>query len=308
MPRVSVILPNYNYARYLKERVRSILSQTAGDFEFIYLDDASKDESDLVMQGFGGDPRLKMRLFNENSGKVYQRWNDGAAMATGDWLWFAGADDTAHPRFLETLLALADAHPSAGLLHCRMMTIDSLGRLIGLKWNAIPELAAHMDKDYFAAGYEDAVRMTEGCFVSSASAALLRRDVFERAGGFDTRLWQAADWALYMAMLQHCDAAFSVQPLVCYREHQKTVSKTTRPLVRTLEDACCLARAYRWISADPRCTPAMREVTLRRVKSRLFEVFALPAPVVPANLRFAVEEIYEIVPDKRLLRLANAPA
>jgi hypothetical protein len=86
------------------------------------------------------------------------------------------------------------------------------------------------------------------------------------------------------------------------------VSKTTRPLVRTLEDACCLARAYRWISADPRCTTAVRDVTLRRVKSRLFEVFALPAPVVPANLRFAVEEIYEIVPDKRLLRLANAPA
>jgi hypothetical protein len=75
----------------------------------------------------------------------------------------------------------------------------------------------------------------------------------------------------------------------------------------TTNGTCCLARAYRWISADPRCTPAMREVTLRRVKSRLFEVLALPAPVVPANLRFAIEEIYEIVPDKRLLRLAVAP-
>ena len=67
MPRVSVILPNYNYARYLKERVTSILGQTMPDFELIYLDDASTDESNRVMHQFSGDPRLRMRLFETNS-------------------------------------------------------------------------------------------------------------------------------------------------------------------------------------------------------------------------------------------------
>src|SRR5437868_897778 len=124
MPRVSVILPNYNYARYLKERVRSILNQTMGDFELLYLDDASTDNSNQVMQTFADDKRVQMHCFTENSGRVYQRWNDGAKLATGDWLWFAGADDTAHPRFLEQLLSLAERHPGAAILHSRMATID----------------------------------------------------------------------------------------------------------------------------------------------------------------------------------------
>ena len=303
MPRVSVILPNYNYARYLKERIRTILGQTARDFEFIYLDDASRDESNLVMGEFASDPRCQMRLFQENSGKVYQRWNDGAAMATGDWLWFAGADDTAHPRFLERLLLLADEYPSAGLLHCRMMTIDGAGRLVALKWNAIAEAAARMETDYFASGAEEAVALTAGCHVSSASAALLRRDVFESAGRFDVRLRQAADWDLYLAMLQRSDIAFAAEPLVCYREHQQTVTKTTRPLVEALENLYCLSRAYQWLAKDSRCSPDMRETVLRRVKSRMFDMFALTDVAVPENLRFTLETIDAVLPDKRLKKL-----
>ena len=303
MPRVSVILPNYNYARYLKERVRAILGQTARDFEFVYVDDASTDESNLVMQEFASDPRLQMRLFSENSGKVYQRWNDGAEMATGDWLWFAGADDTAHPRFLERLLQMADKHPSAGLLHCRMMTIDGAGRLVALKWDALAEAAARMETDYFASGAEEAVVLTAGCHISSASAALLRRDVFEAAGRFDTRLRLAADWNLYLAMLQTSDIAFTSEPLVCYRAHPQTVTKNTRPLVESLENLYSLSRAYQWIAADARCTPDMRETALRRVKSRLFDMFALPDVTVPKPLRFTLETIYAAVPDKRLKKL-----
>ena len=306
MPRVSVILPNYNYARYLKERVRTILGQTARDFEFIYLDDASKDESNVVMQEFGSDPRLQMRLFTENSGKVYQRWNDGAELATGDWLWFAGADDTAHPRFLERLLLLADKHPSAGLLHCRMMTIDGAGRLVALKWNALAEAAARMEADYFASGATEAVALTAGCHISSASAALLRRDIFQAAGKFDTRLWLAADWNLYLAMLQAGDVAFTAEPLVCYRAHTQTVTKNTRPLVESLENLYSLSRAYQWIRDDSRCTLAMRETALRRVKSRLFDFFAQGNVTVPEPLRFTLETIYAAVPDKRLQKLMQA--
>src|SRR5258706_14986109 len=109
MPRVSVILPNYNYAPYLRERVRSILRQTMTDFELIYVDDASQDSSNRIMEEFASDPRVQMQLFTENSGGVYIRRNAIAADAKGDWLWFAEADDTAEPTFLERLLALADA-------------------------------------------------------------------------------------------------------------------------------------------------------------------------------------------------------
>lgn len=300
MPRVSIILPNYNYARYLKERVRSILNQTFSDFELIYLDDASKDESNLIIEEFGRDPRVQIHKFTENSGKVYQRWNDGAEKATGEWLWFAGADDTAHPHFLERLLKMADQHPTAVILHCRMGTMDSEGRIVAVKWHADPDFMQHMESDYFSTGLEEAVRLTGGCFLSSASSMLLRRDVFESAGRFDTRLWSAADWDLYSTMLKEGDIAFRAEPLVFYRAHPNTVTKNTRSIIRAVEDAYCAARAYLWIKEQPGCTPEMRTIALRRVKMRVFDIFIDSKVVIPENLHFAAKVIYEAAPDRRL--------
>jgi glycosyltransferase involved in cell wall biosynthesis len=305
MPRVSVVLPNYNYAQYLKERIRSILNQTVTDFELLYLDDASTDASNEIAKQFTDDQRMRLVLFADNAGKVYQRWNEGAALACGEWLWFAGADDTAHPRFLERMLEAADAHPTAGIIHCRMATIDSAGRLVGVQWAADPELQAHMENDYGAPGYEEAIRLTSGCFLSSASAILLRRADFMAAGGFDVRLWSAADWHLYLTMLQFCDIAYCSEPLVCYRAHQATVTKKTKAAIRGIEDAYCIAAAYGWMQKDSRLPPEPREGVLRRVKSRLFDLFADPSVEIPEELRFAVETIHRVVPDGRLLRPGN---
>ena len=209
------------------------------------------------------------------------------------------------PLFLDRLLKLADAYPSVGILHARMATMDGAGRLLGVTWSANAELGAHMQQDYFSPGYQEAFRLTAGCFLSSASAMLLRREPFLQAGGFDTRLWSAADWHLYLQLLQENDIAFCSEPLVCYRAHQATVSKTTRAAVRGLEDAYCAASACVWMREDDRYSSEMRETALRRVKSRVFDLFTVPDVVIPANLRFAAETIYHVVPDKRLLRMES---
>src|SRR5690242_19541243 len=139
MPRVSTILPNYNYARYLKERIRSILNQTMTDLELIYLDDASRDESNQVAQMFMGDSRMKMHCFDSNSGRVYRRWNDGAKLAKGDWLWFAGADDVVSPRFLERLLVQSEQYPDAAILYANTSFMDCQGCLTVMR-HTIPEV------------------------------------------------------------------------------------------------------------------------------------------------------------------------
>ena len=303
-PRVSVILPNYNYARYLKERVRSILNQTMTDFEIIYVDDASSDESNALMQEFTADPRVRTLCFERNSGCVYQRWNDGAALASGAWLWFAGADDTAHPRFLENLLALAETYPDAAILHSNRMTIDSQGRLLQLNAEHLgPGLQQHLSHSHCATGLEEIARLTEYCYLTTASAMLLRADVFHKYSGFDVRLWQAADWDLYLTMLRDHDIAYDAEPLMSYRAHAQTVTKTTGHVTRALENAYCVARAYHWAADEPRCTNAMRSVTLRQVKARIFDIFTDPAARLPEHLHFAAEEIYKAVPDRRLRRL-----
>ncbi len=302
-PKVSVILPNYNYARYLKERIRSVLKQTYTDFELLYLDDASKDESNEVAKEFCSDPRFKMTCFTENSGKVYQRWNDGAALAKGEWLWFAGADDSADPKFLETLLSFAEKHPTAAIIHCQIGTIDSDGAIVGMRFAAILEAEVRFQTDYFAPGNEETMRLAIGCIFTTASAMLIRRDVFENLGGFDTRLWQAADWDFYLSVMKTNDVAYCSMPLAQYRAHQTTVSKNTKALVRALENTYCVAKAYEWVKEDPRFTSEERDELLRRIKLSAFELYADTDAVVPENLKFACETVFRVLPDERLKKL-----
>lgn len=296
MPEVSVILPNYNYARYLKERVRSILHQTHRDLELIYVDDGSSDASNDLMQEFRSEPRLRMQLYRENSGRVYQRWNDGAQLATGDWLWFAGADDSAHPDFLSELLRVAKQHPSVALVYCKQATMDATGRLLRM-----PDEPAYVLGECRRFSAPDLVlSLLQNNSLSTASAMLLRRDVFARCGGFDARLWLAADWDLYLSMLETHDVAVLDSPLATYRHHGSTVTKSTRTTVTLLENAYCVARAASWVQRHPACSEALRQAALRRARARVFDLFADPGAELPRELHFAARAIHELVPDPRL--------
>jgi len=126
MPKVSIVLPNYNYARYLDERIQSLLNQTYKDFELIILDDASTDNSLEVIRKYR-DPRIRTQFYAKNSGLPCKRWNDGADLAQGEYLIFAEADDSCHPTLLEKLVDKLDENPSVGLAFSQSLIIDSEG-------------------------------------------------------------------------------------------------------------------------------------------------------------------------------------
>jgi len=131
LPKVSIVLPNYNYARYLDERIQSLLNQTYQDFELIILDDCSTDNSIEVIQKYLHDPRVKTKFYKENSGLPYKRWNDGADLAQGEYLLFAGADDSCDPTLIEKLVEKLDRNPSVGLGLCQSWITDSSGKITG---------------------------------------------------------------------------------------------------------------------------------------------------------------------------------
>lgn len=302
-PRVSIIVPNYNYARYLKERLRSLLAQTYTDFELLYFDDASKDESNQVASLFASDPRMEIHLHKENSGSVYKRRAEHIAMAKGEWIWIADADDSADPEFLSTLLGLADRHPTAGILHCQMMTIDSSGVVMGMYWGAEATLTQHLSADYFAAGCEEAVVLSSGCFMSSSAGMLIKREALIKTGGFDPRLKLAADWDLYLRILQFYDVAYCSVPLFAHRHHQENVTKLGTNLARVIEDAFCVASVYLWIRDDPRLSQEEKTKVLRRLKGRIFDMFVVPPESIPSEYKFAIDIIYRAIPDMRLKKL-----
>ena len=127
-PIVSVVIPNYNYARYLDERINSILNQTFSDFEIILLDDASTDNSIEIIDKYKNNPLVSHCIVNkENSGYVFHQWEKGINLARGKYIWIAESDDLATLDFLEKTVGALERHPEANLCFCGSYLIDNTG-------------------------------------------------------------------------------------------------------------------------------------------------------------------------------------
>lgn len=130
-PKVSVIVPNYNYAKYLKERIDSILSQTYQNFELIILDDCSTDNSRDIIEGYRDDSHVSKIIYNEvNTGSPFMQWETGINLCSGEWIWIAESDDKASPEFLSTLLGEIEKTPNAVLAFSNSHYIDSSGTVL----------------------------------------------------------------------------------------------------------------------------------------------------------------------------------
>lgn len=102
---VSVIIPNYNHAKYLAERLFSVFHQTYKDYEVIILDDCSTDDSLRIINQYKSNPHLRTILVNEhNSGSPFVQWEKGIQLAKGELIWIAESDDYNELTFLETMV------------------------------------------------------------------------------------------------------------------------------------------------------------------------------------------------------------
>ena len=109
--KVSVIIPNYNYENFIIERIDSILNQTYPIYELIILDDKSTDNSVKVINDkikTIKDVKVRFIENEKNTGSPFSQWQKGISLVEGDYFWIAEADDSAHPKFLETTMAAFD--------------------------------------------------------------------------------------------------------------------------------------------------------------------------------------------------------
>lgn len=252
MPRVSVVLPNYNYARYLGERIRSILDQTYADFELLVIDDASSDDSVAVIERFR-DPRIRFVRREVNSGKVYASWNEGLTYCNGELVLFAGADDYAERRMIERLVEPMLENPRIGLAHCKFFMIDGSGAILDTQFALPPQCAfirADLENDYVAAPRREWQRLLMTNFIWNASGVVMRREALERAGGFDDSLRIAADWRLYMDIAREWSVHYIAEPLNGFRQLEKSVSKRLTGATLMDEIYACLWSQRPYLETD----------------------------------------------------------
>lgn len=135
-PLVSVIIPNYNYAQYLDERMRSILNQTYQNFEIIILDDCSTDNSVEVIEKYRSHPKVSHIVYNEkNTGSTWKQWDRGISLTKGELIWIAEADDSCEATFLEELVQGYVLNPQCTFMYSDIMRIDENGNEMNKRYS-----------------------------------------------------------------------------------------------------------------------------------------------------------------------------
>ena len=221
-PRVSVVVPDYNYERFMRQRLDSILNQTYQDFELIYLDDASKDAGRDVFKGYLGDPRLRGYYNEVNSGSVFRQWNKGVSCARGELVWIAEADDYAEPDFLERMVSIFDTEPGVGLAYAQSWRVEDERKTSNLSWTDClsPERWRH---DFVGDGREECAKyLIYRNTIPNASAVVFDRRRYLDGGGAPNDFRMVGDWMAWARILRTSRIGYVAEHLNYFRTHPNT--------------------------------------------------------------------------------------
>ena len=218
MPFVSVIVPNYNHAPYLRQRIDSVLSQTFQDFELILLDDCSNDGSREIIESYRGNPHVSHVVYNEhNSGSAFHQWKKGIEIARGEWVWIAESDDWAEPAFLETMIQMVGQDPNCVL----GSSIPGYVFPDGKTWHKEVDgkISLSQGRDFVLQ------RLVISNTLANVSALLMRRDILQQLDFTAIgRMRLCGDWLLYAMLCEKGAVAEYDGVLSYFRQHGDNTS------------------------------------------------------------------------------------
>jgi len=254
-PLVSVIVPNYNHARFLPERLASIRNQTFKDYELIVLDDASSDLSLSVIRAELADIPHQLIINKQNSGSPCSQWLKGIQQARGHYVWIAESDDSCSPDFLATMMDLINQ--GSNLVYSKSLAIDSNS-------NPLPE-TPYWPSQHFPGQWQQSLRVPVRTFyqnymlstncIPNASAVIFERksalaclDLAELLAG---KLY-TGDWIFWIHLLRHLGGtvSYSSAELSFFRHHHastRSVSDSKSSDRRRIREYC---QSVDWILAQ----------------------------------------------------------
>lgn len=229
-PRVSVIIPCYNQARFLAEAIQSTLDQDYPAKEVIVVNDGSPDNTREVAAAF--DERI-IYIEQPNSGAAGAR-NTGIRASHGEYIAFLDADDVCLPGRLAQQAAILDQHPEIGLVATDAYLVDSAGHHLGLK-SALSGTPRHAD-DF---------RWETVEYCATTSTVMARRQCFETCGYFEESVGEHSaggeDWLAWVRISHDFPMVYLSTPTIKYRLHEINVTRFPESISRKNRLACHLA-------------------------------------------------------------------
>lgn len=232
---VSVVIPNYNYKRFLYQRLYSILSQKEKINEIIILDDCSTDDSrkeiDKIVDELEKYIDIK-KVYNEkNSGSAFKQWEKGFSLAKSEYVWIAEADDYCSDKLLKQLVKPVVKNRDIIISYADTAFIDTVGNY--LVKSIVPEIdilnTGHWNRNYVNNGKDEFNHYTYlNCTIANVSSCIIKNNNYSRFFKESGKFKQCGDWLLYANIMQLGDVAYSRQTLNYYRIHGSNVSSVTK--------------------------------------------------------------------------------
>ena len=228
---ISVVVPNYNYEKFLLQRIYSIISQTYKINEIIILDDLSKDNSrDLINQIENKlDKYINIKtVFNDkNSGSAFKQWKKGFNLANSDYVWIAEADDYCDKNLLINLIYQIKKENDVIISYADTAFINAEGRII-VK-SIIPEIdimkTGHWNNSFINNGVEEYKKYAFlNCTIANVSSCIIKKGNYDKEFELSGKLKQAGDWLFYVNIMQKGKVAYTNKVLNYYRLHGDNVS------------------------------------------------------------------------------------
>ena len=226
---VSVIIPNYNYSRYLAEAISSVLSQSHTETECIVVNNGSTDDSLKILHQF----RSRITIIDqENRGQSGAR-NAGLDIARGDFIAFLDADDYWSEQKIEFQLKLLNNETE--LVYCGISKFDDDSR------KEIVRIGPKFKGSCSEAFLENpAVSVV----LSGESTAVFSRNLLNQVGKFDSELNSASGWDFFRRASKFTNFDYVDLPLTYYRVHKENMSKSIEANISDIR------LAYRKIFGD----------------------------------------------------------
>lgn len=233
-PKISVIVPNYNHAPYLRQRLDSIYQQTYQNIEVLLLDDCSSDGSVEILRDFARrfPDRTVCKFNDENSGSVFRQWKNGIKVATGELVWIAESDDFCSKNFLAEQVR-AFQNPAVTLSFCKteFVTGDPAEKVWTLGEYLSDLDMADWDRSFIRSAHS---LVCSGWaiknIVPNVSGAL-----FRHPGGnslLNDQQWlelrMCGDWVFYLSIIRGGLVAYTPAATNYYRQHDRSTSQTTQ--------------------------------------------------------------------------------
>lgn len=207
-PKVSILMPSYNYACYLNEAIESALAQTYENFELIVIDNCSTDNTEWIVRNFMTRDSRVMYIKNPTNIGMYRNYNQALLYATGDYIKFLNADDKFEPTLLEKFVNILDNDPTISV-------VTSCRQYFGSK----NDLLEPLHKVLTEAKYAILSSLMYGNWIGEPTTVMIRRDNLN-LGLFDISLLMFADLDMWLRHLRVGDLYVIDEVLSYFRIHE----------------------------------------------------------------------------------------